>query len=358
MPPPPDLAAIPVVDVRHGGAVRHALEGRDRAQALRDDCLSWLPGIARAMLPAMDAVTRHWLKRSRSPYLADVTRTVDALGISGIWFLNGAYQWGCTALARDQGGVPWLARTLDWPFPGLGRYVEIARMQGPAGPFDNVTWPGFVGTLTASAPGRFAAAINQAPLWRRTRHPWLRPCDMAMNALRTWRIRFMPPDHLLREVFESCKDFGAALRCLETTPVARPVIFILVGCERGEHCVIERTEQGYLSHNDDTAVANDWLQSREPWEARMPSDVLLTRSYEEAAARSRARQVQLAAWPGQFASDNFDWVTPPVLNRLTRVAVEMCPAKGLLRAVGYETATGAELPAPVTRVCELAAAIA
>ena len=43
-----------------------------------------------------------------------------ALGYPGIWFLNGCYQWGCTALAREQAGVPWLARTLDWPFPGLG----------------------------------------------------------------------------------------------------------------------------------------------------------------------------------------------------------------------------------------------
>ena len=53
-----------------------------------------------------------------------------ALGFPGIWFLNGSYQWSCTALAREEDGVPWLARTLDWPFPGLGRHVEIARMRG------------------------------------------------------------------------------------------------------------------------------------------------------------------------------------------------------------------------------------
>ena len=90
----------------------------------------------------------------------------------------------------------------------------------------------------------------------------------------------------------------------------------------------------------------------------MPSDVLLTRSYEEAAVHSRARGEQFAAWPGQFARQNFDWVTPPVLNQFTRLAVEMCPATGVLRAVGYEMATGAELPAPVTLTCELDAAAA
>ena len=75
------------------------------------------------------------------------------LGFPGIWFLNGCYQWGCTALAREQSGVLWLVRTLDWPFPGLGRGLEIARMRGIAGDFDNVTWPGYVGVLTASARG-------------------------------------------------------------------------------------------------------------------------------------------------------------------------------------------------------------
>ena len=127
------------------------------------------------MLPGIDAVTRRWLHRSASPYVGEIAAIAATLGYSGIWFLNGCYQWGCTALAREQAGAPWLARTLDWPFPGLGRYLEIARMQGPAGMFDNVGWPGYVGALTASAPGRFAAAINQAPLRRRTRHPVAAP---------------------------------------------------------------------------------------------------------------------------------------------------------------------------------------
>ena len=149
-------------------------------------------------------------------------------------------------------------------------------MRGSAGDFVNVTWPGYAGTLTASAPGRFAAAINQAPLWRRTRRPWLRPYDLAMNALRTWPIRFCPPDHLLREVFETCRDFGAAKRRLETVPIARPVIFTLIGCERGERCVIERTEQAFATRDQDTSAANDWLRTTTRWEARVCASRLLT----------------------------------------------------------------------------------
>src|SRR5215472_10684133 len=155
-----ELVCIPVVDVREGGAVRHALDARARARALRDDCVTWLPRAARMLLPAMDALTRRWLQRSHSPYVTDLEAIAVALGFPGIWFLNGTYQWGCTAVARDEDGVPWLARTLDWPFPGLGRHIEIARMRGPAGEFVNLTWPGYAGALTALAPGRFAAAIN------------------------------------------------------------------------------------------------------------------------------------------------------------------------------------------------------
>ena len=348
------LAPIPIVDVRDDGPVRHATEGRVRARALRDECVDWLPRAAAGLLPAIDSITRRWLLRSRSPYAAEVHAIAAELGFPGIWFLNGCYQWGCTALACEQGGAPWLVRTLDWPFPGLGRRLEVARMRGAAGDFDNVTWPGYVGILTASAPGRFAACINQAPMRRRTRLPWLRPYDIALNAWQTWGIRSIPPDHLLREVFETCKTFGEAKDRLETTPIARPVIYTLVGCHQGERCVIERTQDGFASRDHDTAAANNWLRSRPSWEARVGPEALFTRTFDEAAENSRTRRVYLQAWPDPFVGE-FGWVSPPVLNSQTRFAVEMCPATGVLRAIGYEQTKGQELPEPVTLACELAA---
>jgi hypothetical protein len=346
--PMPPLPSIPIVDIPPGGLVRHAVHNRARAQSLRDDCLASLPGAVGMLLPVMDSLTRYWLKRSLSPYFREIAALVDALDTPGIWFLNGCYEWGCTALAREEGGLPWLARTLDWPFAGLGRHVEIARMQGAAGGFVAATWPGFAGVLTAMAPGRFAAAINQAPMWRRTHRPWLRPYDLAMNALATGRVRFMPPDHLLRDVFETCGSFAEARQRLETCPVARPVIFTLAGCRAGETCVIERTEEGFLTREADTCSANDWLTSKRPWEARIASELLLTCSYAEAAENSCSRRLALAGWQGSFERDSFAWVIPPVLNPCTRIAVEMCPAKGLLRAVGYERSPEGELAEPVT----------
>ncbi len=349
-----DLVTIPLTDIREGGPLRLAVDGRARARALGDECLAWLPSAVRMLLPAMDAVTRHWFKRSCSPYVAEIETIASALGFPGIWFLNGTYQWGCTAVARDEDGVPWLARTLDWPFPGLGRHLEVARMRGAAGEFFNVTWPGYVGSLTASVPGRFAAAINQAPLWRRTSHPWLRLYDVAANAIGTWRIRSCPPDHLLRRVFETCREFSEAKHRLETEPIARPVIYTLVGVRAGECCVIERTEQGFASRVDDTSAANDWLHGSKPWEARIAPKLLWRASCEEAADHSRARRDALRAWSQPFAPAGLTWVVPPVLNPFTRCAIEMSPARGILRAAGYELAPGDDLPRRVTEIRELA----
>ncbi len=166
---PSSLPEIPVVDIRVGGSLQQAQEGAACARALRDDCLTFFPSATALALPTLDRLARRWLSRSRSPYVREIEGIAALLGFSGVWFLNGSYQWGCTAMARDEEGEPWLARTLDWPFPGLGRHVEIAHKWGATGDFYNVTWPGYVGTLTAMAPGRFAASINQAPL--RRAHP-------------------------------------------------------------------------------------------------------------------------------------------------------------------------------------------
>ena len=349
------LPAIPVIDLRDGGPVRHAERNKASARALRDACLAFFPRAALPFVPALDLISRRWLARSRSPYLPEIARIADALGFSGVWLLNASYQWGCTARASDEDGVPWLLRTLDWPFHGLGRHLEVARMQGAAGDFFSATWPGYVGALTALAPSRFAACVNQAPMRRHTAHRLLRGYDFARNAYAVWRSDGrMPPDQLLRQTFELCADFAAARRLLETVPVSRPAIYVLVGCAAGERCVIERTETGFSSRENDTSAANDWLPCRPGWEGRIGTRRFLTDSFADAAHYSRARRESLVGWSGACAAPGFAWVREPVLNPYTRLAVAMCPARGVLRAIGYE-ATDTLLPQPVTAVCEVAA---
>ena len=122
---------------------------------------------------------------------------------------------------------------------------------------------------------------------------------------------------------------------LETTAIARPVIYTLAGCAAGERCVIERTEENFATRTANTGAANDWLVPAQPWEARVGGDLLFSCDYEQAGANSRVRREALAAWTAPFAN-GFDWVVPPVLNPFTRIAVEMCPAQGILRVIGYE----------------------
>ena len=124
------LPAVPVVDVRDGGPPQHAVRSAAKARALRDACLRFFPRAALPLVPAFDRLSRNWLERSRSPYVAEIADIAAALDLSGVWLLNASMQWGCTALAGEEDGEPWLVRTLDWPFKGLGHNTELAHMRG------------------------------------------------------------------------------------------------------------------------------------------------------------------------------------------------------------------------------------
>jgi hypothetical protein len=295
----------------------------ERALAVRDACLGWLP-FGGLLARLGDPVVKRWMAGAGTPYAGEIDAVARAVKRPGIWLLHGAYLFGCTALADETAAGPRLRRTLDWPFPGLGRLVEVARSQGPAGDYLNVTWPGFVGVLTAVARGRFAASINQAPMRQRTLL-WL---DYGLNALAGLQAKAMPPEHLLRQVFDTCGSFEEARRILETVPVARPVLFLLIGCRPGERVVIERDGCQARRYEQDTALANDWQQERAGWRARVCGE-------GTPADNNRRRRAALAGWAGQDCADK-EWVAHPVLNECTRLSVEMSPATGALVVAGWE----------------------
>jgi len=327
------LSPVPLVDA---GELR-----LERALAVREACLGWLPcGGLLARLG--DPIVRRWMRRAGSAYTAEIDATAKALKRPGIWLLHGAYLFGCTALADEAADGPRLRRTLDWPFPGLGRLVEVVRQWGAAGEYLNVTWPGFVGVLTAVAPGRFAASINQAPMKRRSNGVlplWL---DYVLNALGAFCIAGrLPPEHLLRQVFETCDTFDEARRLLQTAPVARPVLFLLVGCAPGERVVIERDGEQARTYREGTAVANDWQEERPGWRPRCCGE-------GGPVENNRARRAAIVSWNGRGGSDTA-WVTRPVLNGCTRLSVEMVPASGHLIVAGWEP-DGRGSAAPATAV--------
>ena len=118
-------------------------------------------------MPWTDRVSRRWLERSDNPYLPEIAAMAEALGLPGVYTLNICFEWGCTGGVWRSDGNPLLRRVLDWPFPALGEHIVVAHQKGPAGDFFNVTWPGLSGMLQGLAHGRFAAAINHAPMRRR-----------------------------------------------------------------------------------------------------------------------------------------------------------------------------------------------
>jgi hypothetical protein len=296
--------------------------------ALRDACFSLLPGM-RGLAPVLDRVSSAWLARTPSPYLEEIAAISTLIAGGGVWFVNASYEWGCTTRI-DAGPAPRLWRTLDWPFPGLGRHVEVALQDGGAGVYANVTWPGAVGVLTAVAPGRFAAAINQAPMFRRTRGTALIAYDWALNAVATWRDNgCWPAPHLLRHVFDTCKTFEEAVGVLSAAPLARPTLFSIAGASPSQGCLIERTRTDAVVRRGNATIANDWHPDSPPRAGYWMPRGSLVRGLEDS---SRRRQRLEDAGPGP----PFEWLREPVLNGFTRLAVEASAASGELRVRGFE----------------------
>jgi hypothetical protein len=314
---PAQLPEIPVVALDTSDMAELARRENGRVAALAAGAARIYP---RWLLNFGDWRSRRWLVRQRNPYLGEIDRIAGALGKPGVHLLNLSYEWACTTGAtgdRPHDGMRML-RVLDWPMPGLGRNLVVARHPGAHGPWLNVTWPGFTGVLTGMAPGRFAAAFNQPPLRKRT--PFL-ATDWIADRIGVARSRALPPAHLLRRVFESCATYDDAKRMLAETPICLPAFFVLAGTRDEEAAVIERLETRACLHEAPVAISNHWLGMEL---GGMPR-----------GGHSELRRELMLGWL-ERRRRAFDWLEPPILNGDTRVAVEANAATGELIVVGFE----------------------
>jgi hypothetical protein len=327
-----ELRDIPLIDV--GGespaAILRSPDHRAGAERLIASGRRMLtpPG-----LQFMEHFSRRWAERCNTPYLDEIRQACRHMPVGG-WFMNMSYEWGCTtSVSAEPGGEGMrLLRTLDWPFHGMGREIVVARHSSPHGPWYNIIWPGYVGAMTVMAPGRFSAAINQAPLKRRDWHPL--PADWLKNRFEVWNSSALPPAHLLRLVCETCPDYASAKTMLSDTELALPVFLTLAGVRQGEGCVIERLENAAHLHDAPAAVANHWLSV----------DV-------KGRPRGRDSAGRLAAMTEHSRLDARDaagmgWLQPPVLNPDTRLAVVANAASGRLLVQGLEA------DGPATRILD------
>ena len=323
------LPDIPVID---------APDGPLQLARIRSAELPHIVGLTREIIPAPllrwgDAYAARCLRRAANPYLHEIVEVMRLLGEPGGYALNFSYELGCTTACHTPDGTAamQLYRTLDWPFR-LGRDVVVARHAPPAGAYWNITWPGYLGVLTALAPGRFAAAINQAPMaYSFARRSLGLPIDWLVNRWRVRKATALPPAHLLRQAFEQCPTYAAAKAMLTTTPICMPVIYTLTGVTPDAGCVIERRERDAVVHEAPACITNHWL-----------TDTFRGRP------RGRNSRRRLSAMQRMLpCNGNFAWLRPPVLNRLTRMAAELDAGTGHLVVRGWLGSL------PQTRILEL-----
>ncbi|HKT19437.1 MAG TPA: hypothetical protein VJR47_15420 [Stellaceae bacterium] len=349
------IAEIPLVQVdAHASAAmcRHDL---DRMEALVRSALSrrshfLLPLVAEIV----DKISRAWLARQIDSYLEEICHVATLLGRPGAFFLNAVYEWSCSTSVGPDLAAPGarMIRVLDWGLAGMGKHAIIARHETPHGAFYNATWPGYAGIVNAMAPGRFCAAINQAP-----RMPILGfgPLDDMIARLRIFAANDTTlASHLLRRVFETAPDYAAAVAMLADPSVslAAPALFTLSGVEADEGCVIEAFGKERRVHRTGHAqggvlgIANQWLSPDLKGKARNESITVAPALKPEANnALRRAIVTELQRHPFRGSADLME----PVLNSHTVMVMTGNAATGELTVEALDPLPGAILPTLVAR---------
>ncbi len=323
--PRSELEPIPVLDTGPGFPMETLAAHEARAHALLDLATAAIPSAA---LRQLDKVSRRWLEKWENEHLAEIDAIAKRLARPGAYFFSVNYEWGCTcrvSASPDQKSAR-LIRVLDWKTPGLGENLIAARVSGAAGRYVTLTWPGYTGVLTAMAPGRFCAALNQAPMRKAVGFYVL---DWAANRRRVWKMPHPTPAHLLRTVFERAATFAEARSMLIAEPISTPGIFSLAGLKPSETAVIERTETEARVHDGANVAANHWQAPG--WRGRSRGE------------QSAERACLLHCIPPELDAD-FGWLVPPVLNRHTRLVMVADAAAGRLVAQGYEDMAPATQP--------------
>jgi hypothetical protein len=316
------LPQIPLLNVGSDWPFQTLEREFNRINAMLDEGSGRIPTLA---MKIADAVSRRWLERSDYPYLCEIDRISARIARPGAYFLNLSYEWGCTSWAGPSldGRSSRLVRVLDWRDRGLGRHVIAARIHCDMGAWLTLTWPGYTGVLQALAPGRFAAALNQAPMEQPVGVYLL---DWLVNRSRVWKQPHLTPAHLLRQVFEGARDFAEAKAMLSETPIALPVIYILAGIEPDEACVIERLPDRAHMVNGTVCATNAWQAPG--WLGR-------------SRGKDNPGRLALMRTAEHSVDGVFEWLRPPILNRRTRLVFVADASKGSVVAQGYE----AERPA-------------
>ncbi|MDY0870683.1 hypothetical protein [Dongia rigui] len=323
-----DLPQIPVIDMgsRPMSDLAKLAPEKVRLLSAAGEALTTAPVQA-----WMDRRSRAWLARNVTPYKTEIDDVAAASGAGGVHALNISTEWACSSIASG----PRLMRTLDWPLHGMGPALTVTRHDSAVGAWWQATWPGFVGVLTGLAPGRFAASYNQPPIRVTT---GVKPLDWVVERFRVERRQAIPPTHLLRQVFETARDFDQAQQLLSDTPLAIPALFTLAGAD-GRSVVIERLEDRYRHRASPSAIANHW--------PALPGHVGTWPKGWLRGVDSAGRFRDACVWAGGLDAlpADFSWLQYPILNKFSRLAAMMDCVAGTFVLMGLEQAGRSAVPA-------------
>lgn len=181
----------------------------------------------------------------------DILAEVLGTTVPDLIVANSAYDLangiGCTAFSVGAPAGPIHARNLEWDFPGklLRRHTTVTRVQGRAGNYATVGWPGFFGVLTGVAPGRFSISVNFV------QHDLE---SAAIPLARRAAAGFWPVSWAVRLALDEARSFADAVRFLREVQLLSPALFLVVGVKNFERVVIERSSSRSAVRTDRGAL--------------------------------------------------------------------------------------------------------
>ncbi len=265
-------------------------------------------------------------------YQGEIAAWAEGLGVTlgTATMLNCAYElshlrwpklFGCTA------GVRWIEglgdflgmvhiRTLDWPLPSIAEATRLFRFRRGSREFLVVGACGHVGVLSGMLPGAYSVTINWAP-----------PAGFPTFDF--------GPTFLLRDTLEKCDTFDAVVTKLRDTRLSTSVFFTVCGAEKGQACVIERTQREAIVRplrDGVVAQANHHVAQKFIKNNKTLAEVEEESFEGDSVCRVEALDHALrqsAAWSFEELTELLN--RPPVLNQYTCQQMIFCPTTGAVR---------------------------
>ena len=248
---------VPVIEVdlresprrRWRGIAAHADGAREVLDAYVQDLggLARLGGVVATVAPLVLSAE---IQEEIASLAEMLGRPIENVTLGNLYYDVFRAMVGCTAFAVDTSDGPLHSRNLDWWSERRllsDQSVRVRFIGAPAGDFETIGWPGFIGAFSGVAPGRFGLTLNAV--------------------LSTEKPQIAEPiTFLLRRVLETARSFDEAVRLLSETTIASDCLLLVTGTKRGEMVVIERTstralirtsEDGFLCVTNDYRALDD-----------------------------------------------------------------------------------------------------